>query len=92
MHYKNGREAKQGDMVLFMDPYSNRPVTGILYGTISQSETCNGRLAVPSANDPLINIKDCLHIDDVLATTIPDSTVLVPTDAPVLTSGEESNS
>lgn len=71
MHYKNGRLAKAGDRVI------NIPlgVIGILHTTNAQSSTCNGRLAVPTSNDPYVTIGECLHIDDVTKATIPDSTV-----------------
>lgn len=68
MHYKNGREAKDGDKVV--TPYG----MGILHSTSAQSDTCNGRVAVISQNDPYVTIKECLHFDDVMAADIPDST------------------
>lgn len=61
MHYRNGREAKEGDKVVNL----NGGQFGILHSTMSQSTTCNGRLAQISPNDPYVNIKDCVHIDDV---------------------------
>ncbi len=65
MHYRNGREAKQGDFVINLNsPYA----VGILHSTQSQSDTCNGRVALVGPNDPYVNIKDCLHIDDVVGT------------------------
>lgn len=63
MHYKNGREAKEGDKVF--DLVSSQ--TGILHSTSASCDTCNGRLAVLNNNDPYINIKDCIHADDVKA-------------------------
>ena len=69
MHYKNGRPAKAGDKVID----TNSGHTGILHSPISGSTTCNGRLAVTTPSDPFINLKDCLHIDDVKAATIPDT-------------------
>ncbi len=70
MHYKNGREAKEGDMVVSL---SEKKV-GILHSTNANSTTCNGRLAVTSINDPYVTIGECLHVDDVKAATVPDST------------------
>jgi hypothetical protein len=66
MHYKNGREAKNGDMVMLIPSYGV-PVVGILYNAIAGNETCNGNLAVVRPNDPCPNLKECLHIDDVKA-------------------------
>ncbi len=39
--------------------------SGILHSTMAQSSTCNGRLAPIGHNDPYVNIKDCIHFDDV---------------------------
>jgi hypothetical protein len=68
MHYKNGREAKVGDVVVNL---TNKQM-GVLYSIIAQSDTCNGRLAVTSQNDPYITIKESLHIEDIAAAEIPD--------------------
>ena len=69
MHYKNGREAKSGDRVISLI----NGQSGILHSTNAQSDCCNGRLAEISQNDPYVNIKDCLHLDDVAAATVPDT-------------------
>jgi len=71
MHYKNGREAKAGDHVVQVVGGSLR---GILYSTNANSDSCNGRIAAVGPNDPFINIKDLLHIDDIAAAQVPDST------------------
>ena len=65
MHYKNGREAKNGDKVMIVDGY-NAGATGILHNAVAGNDYCNGALA------PLIvvgspNLKECLHLDDVKA-------------------------
>jgi len=74
MHYKNGREAKNGDKVVLISPYSKVPVSGILYDAVAGNDYCNGKIAITTANDPYPNLKECLHVDDVLTATIPDST------------------
>ena len=66
MHYKNGREAKNGDKVVLFPSYGD-PVIGILYDAVAGNDTCNGRLAPIQPNDPCPNLKECLHLDDVLA-------------------------
>lgn len=63
MHYKNGREAKNGDKVVLINDYSS--VIGILYDATAGNDYCNGKLAPISPNDPCPNLKECLHIDDV---------------------------
>lgn len=70
MHYKNGRMAKEGDVVVNL---SNK-VCGILHSTNPGSTTCNGRIAMTSQNDPYVTIGECLHMDDIVAAEIPDKT------------------
>lgn len=78
MHYKNGREAKNGDKVVLFPSYGN-PMVGILYDAIAGNDTCNGRLAPVSSSDPCPNLQECLHLEDVKAAlpkleNVPDST------------------
>lgn len=74
MHYKNGREAKNGDpVVLLPDGYRKTAVAGILYDATPGNDHCNGRIAITSANDPCPDLKSVLHADDVAKATIPDS-------------------
>lgn len=77
MHYKNGREAKNGDKVLLLPSYG-APVVGILYDATAGNDTCNGKLAPCAPNDPMPNLAECLHVDDVKAVAavggIPDAT------------------
>jgi len=47
--------------------YNGNAVVGILYDAIAGNDHCNGKLAPTSPNDPCPNLKECLHLDDVLA-------------------------
>jgi len=77
MHYKNGREAKNGDKVVLVPEYAgSAAVIGILYNATAGNDSCNGKLAPISPNDPCPNLKECLHLDDVLKalpSEVPDS-------------------
>jgi hypothetical protein len=66
MHYKNGREAKNGDKVVLIPTYGS-PIVGILYDAKEGNDYCNGRIAPTNPGDPYPNLKECLHLDDVLA-------------------------
>ncbi len=66
MHYKNGREAKNGDKVMIVDGYA-AGVAGILYDATPGNDYCNGKLAPLHTNPPCPNLKECLHLDDVKA-------------------------
>lgn len=66
MHYKNGREAKNGDKVMLVPKYGS-PIVGILYDATPGNDFCNGRIAAISPNDPMPNLQEVLHFDDVIA-------------------------
>lgn len=68
MHYRNGREAKNGDKVVVFPDYG-APMLGILYDAVAGNDTCNRHIAVIRPNDPMPNLKECLHFDDVKAAT-----------------------
>jgi hypothetical protein len=76
MHYKNGREAKNGDKVILLSQYGPQ-VVGILYAATAGNDYCNGRIAPISPTDACPNLQEVLHFDDVLAALpaiIPDTT------------------
>ena len=69
MHYRNGREAKNGDRILNLGTYP-APVIGVLRDAVPGNDYCNGYTQLgpePSQNDPIACMCDCLHLDDVLA-------------------------
>ena len=73
MHYKNGREAKNGDKVVFLQQWDGpngeklgSPVIGILYDAQAGNDYCNGKLAPLGPSDPMPNLKECLRLDDAL--------------------------
>jgi len=68
MHYRNGREAKNGDKVIGMLSGSIDAV-GILRDATPGNDFCNGYIQVghePSPSDPVACMCDCLHVDDVM--------------------------
>ncbi len=70
MHYKNGREAKNGDKVILFRSWGP-PLSGILYDAVSGNDHCNGKLAIVTASDPMPDLKECMHADDVAAASMP---------------------
>lgn len=65
MHYRNGREAKNGDPVVKLQ--GGKIVThGVLFGAVAGNDYCNGNIA-PITNDTGACICDCLHVDDLAA-------------------------
>lgn len=65
MHYRNGREAKNGDKVIQLG-YDGRVVgVGVLYDATPGSDYCNGSVApITTAGACLV---DCIHMDDLQA-------------------------
>jgi hypothetical protein len=65
MHYRNGREAKNGDKIVKLDHQGHVVSFGVLHSAIPGNDYCNGNIAViQPANDGVCMV-DCLHVDDV---------------------------
>ena len=65
MHYRNGREANNGDKVVKIE--GGKIVSfGVLHSAIPGNDYCNGGIA-PLTSDQGACLCDCLHIDDVAA-------------------------
>ena len=65
MHYKNGREAQEGDPVVGMPQYGTKVYAGTIIDINPGSETCNATL-LRGAGPPVIfiNVKDFYHAED----------------------------
>jgi hypothetical protein len=69
MHYRNGREAKNGDKIIGMLSGSVDAV-GVLRDATPGNDYCNGHIQTghePSTSDPIACMCDCLHVEDVMA-------------------------
>lgn len=66
MHYRNGREAKNGDKIVKLSYEGGKIESfGVLHSATPGNDYCNGNIAVVQpANDGACMV-DCLHIDDV---------------------------
>lgn len=68
MHYRNGREAKNGDLVVEMEMSSGKIVAfGVLYGATPGNDYCNGHIAPAQPMQSGACMCDCLNIEDVAA-------------------------
>lgn len=69
MHYRNGREAKNGDKILQIGGYGAGTPTvvavGVLYDAVAGNDFCNGNIAPTQAGPTGACLCDCLHLDDV---------------------------
>ena len=74
MHYRNGREAKNGDKIVSLQEVygaDGKPAGttiagfGVLHSAVAGNDYCNGGVAIiPNTQACLC---DCLHVDDVAA-------------------------
>lgn len=69
MHYRNGREAKNGDKIIQIGGYgSGEPVVtaiGVLYDAKPGNDYCNGNIAPIQSSVTGACMCDCLHVDDL---------------------------
>lgn len=64
MHYRNGREAKNGDKIVQLSYEGGQVVAaGILHDAIPGNDYCNGSIAPLIAHGACM--VDCLHVDDL---------------------------
>jgi hypothetical protein len=72
MHYRNGREAKNGDKVVSLAGYGSGPVNinaiGVLFDAAPGNDFCNGYIASIIGGPVVVACMcDCLHLDDLAA-------------------------
>lgn len=68
MHYRNGREAKNGDKIVKLDFEKGDVLSfGVLHSAIPGNDYCNGNIAVIQPTNDGACIVDCLHINDLAA-------------------------
>lgn len=66
MHYRNGREAKNGDKVVKLE--GGKVIAfGVLHSATTGNEFCNGNIAVVQPTDAGACMCDCLHVEDLAA-------------------------
>jgi hypothetical protein len=67
MHYRNGREAQNGDKVVRLEG-GKIEAFGTLRDAVPGNDYCNGYIQVgrePAVTDTYACMCDCLHVDDV---------------------------
>lgn len=75
MHYRNGREAKNGDKIVQIQTIygadGKQSITlmavGVLYDAKPGNDFCNGSIAPVQQTITGVCMCDCLHVDDVAA-------------------------
>jgi hypothetical protein len=64
MHYRNGREAKNGDKIVRLNGGKIEAFC-VLHSATPGNDYCNGNIAVIQSANEYACMCDCLHIDDV---------------------------
>lgn len=67
MHYRNGREAKNGDKIVAINGNGEIEAVGVLHSATPGNNYCNGYIAPIQAPNGVACLCDCLHVDDVAA-------------------------
>ena len=65
MHYRNGREAKNGDKIIQIDHMGKVTHFGILHDATPGNDYCNGQIAEIQPSSHGACMIDCLHIEDI---------------------------
>ena len=66
MHYRNGREAKNGDKIVQLS--EGQVITfGVLHSATPGNDYCNGTIAPVQDVRSGACMCDCLHVDDLAA-------------------------
>lgn len=64
MHYRNGREAKNGDKIVKLEG-GKVTAFGVLHSAVPGNDYCNGYIATIQPQNDYACMVDCLHVDDV---------------------------
>jgi hypothetical protein len=67
MHYRNGREAKNGDLVVQIGADGKIEALGKLADAVAGNDYCNGNIEPTQNALTTACLCDCLHVDDVAA-------------------------
>jgi hypothetical protein len=64
MHYRNGREAKNGDKIVQLEG-GKVIASGVLHSATPGNDYCNGYIAAIQAPNTGACMCDCIHVDDL---------------------------
>lgn len=67
MHYRNGREAKNGDLIIQIGFDGKLNAFGVLHSATAGNDYCNGMIAPVQPTNSGACMCDCIHVDDLMA-------------------------
>ena len=65
MHYRNGREARNGDKIVSLGFSGGIVAFGVLYDAVPGNDYCNGKIAPVQVSNEGACLCDCLRVDDL---------------------------
>ncbi len=65
MHYRNGREAHNGDKIVQIGHDGKINAFGVLHSATPGNDYCNGNIASIQQQNVCACMCDCLHVDDI---------------------------
>jgi hypothetical protein len=65
MHYRNGKEAKNGDKIVKLDTNGNIIAFGVLHSAVPGNDYCNGNIAIIQPANDYACMVDCLLVEDI---------------------------
>ena len=66
MHYRNGREAHNGDLAIQIGFDGKLNALGVVHSAVPGNDYCNGGIAPLQGANVGACMCDCLHIDDLM--------------------------
>ncbi len=66
MHYRNGREAKNGDKIVRLEK-GEIVAFGVLHSAEAGNDYCNGYIAPIQNTKEIACLVDCIHVEDLAA-------------------------
>ena len=85
MHYKNGREARDGDPVI-AKTWNGQIIAGVLHSICPGAQTCNGQIAYPilgGCGALSVTIGEIFHAEDALKALEPAPVAVVAGEVPL---------
>lgn len=65
MHYRNGRETKNGDKIVKLNDKGEIIAYDVLHSAVPGNNFCNGNIAIIQSPNDYACMVDYLHVEDV---------------------------
>lgn len=65
MHYRNGKEAKNGDKIVQIGADGKIEAVGVLHSAVPGNDYCNGYIAPTQSPVTIACMVDCITVEDL---------------------------